>query len=175
MRTALLAAFLLLTACSREPVGYYDPQRVFDEVEAATARPLFETAVKDTRVALERAEADLKKSSELVVGENRAKVDAARDAYEKAVKEANAALSKKFDDRVRAVVAKLASKRRMTLVLAITGKPVYGSPSADLTAEIIAAMDGSGGELAKARAAERLARERRELLEQADAGRKRTP
>ncbi len=157
--TTFLAAFLA-SACSLDPpVGFYDTTRLVAESKAA----------KDAFAGAEQASAKKKAEADRAVAEfqEAAKSPIATDDLQKRraqvqqlVNTVNAELQKakeeagaKIDARASVISGRLAVAHRMRFVIAIAGKPAYAEPGCDLTAEIVAELDGLTPEVARARAA----------------------
>ncbi|MES2339289.1 MAG: OmpH family outer membrane protein [Pseudomonadota bacterium] len=166
----ILIAALLFGACSDGgPVGYFDPNRVFAESREArdtmqeAGRPgeLDQARATSARLAEEAAHAD-----ETTAAAKREKADAAANSV-KQMEKAQVSAAQKVNDRISVALAKIAGARRMTLVLPIGGQLPYASPKADLTGDVIAALDGTSADLAEARRAELEAAARVRQLEAA--------
>lgn len=164
-----------IAACSPPaPVAYFDPQRVV--ADSAVARSAMEAASKSAASQLadaQRAAADVAAAEKTPIAADalKAKKDRATelaDAYRKAVNDARAAAGAKLDETISTVLGKLASDRKLSLVLPLSGKLPYAAPGTDLTSEVVAALDGAtGGELVRARAEAKAAAEKVKTLEAA--------
>jgi Skp family chaperone for outer membrane proteins len=167
MKPAAIAFLALsLAACSSPPVGYFDPQRVVAEsAEAKALMAAVDTspAVVKAREAAQRAEQAAKTSPELAAP---ARAEEALKAFRDVYQKERAAAGAKLDDRIAEIVTPLAAKRGLTVVFPIAGKLPYADHRADLTIDIITALDG-GGELVSARQAARAAAEKVQKLEAA--------
>ncbi len=155
----LLAASLL--ACSRPvpaPVGYFDPTRIL--ADSTVAKAAMEAAGKSVagqlgeaqRAASEAAAAERTPVAADVLAAKRDRAAQLVKAYSEALNKARAAAGAKLDISVAAVCAGLAVKRGISLVIVQPGKAPYAAPGVDLTADVIAALDGPVDELARARA-----------------------
>lgn len=167
-----IAALLVAVAVSRSdggPVGYFDPNRVFSE--SAEARSTMRDVghadqLEAARQEAERAAMEAAHADETTAAAKKEKAEATANAY-RALDHQRSVAAEMVNGRIAVAVAKIATARRMTLVLPISGTLPYASPRADLTGEVTAALDGTSGELVEARRAEHDAAQRVRQLEAA--------
>lgn len=168
--TAVLLTAVLATACStRTPVGFYDSVRVVTESAAAHAAldgP--DQVLRQAQAAAQAAQDAAAHADEVTAAAKKADADKTLTAFNEA-KEERLAAGRLLDDKIGVVVAKIAIERRMTMVFGLEGKPPFAAPGTDVTDDLIAQLDGSASELAKARGAAVAAAKKVQELEKKEA------